>query len=81
MDGGAARAKKAKAKKTKKPAKKAGAKKTVKHAKHAKKATAAPTLEKLKMQARKLGVPLSRDGRAKTKAQLSRAVHYVSSAK
>lgn len=80
--GGAAKKKKktgAKKSTAHKPAKKSGAKKSGAR-KPAKKTDAkkakSPTLESLKKKAKSLGITLSKDGKAKTKSQLSAAIAY-----
>lgn len=62
------------AKRRKKPAKKTTAKKPAKKS-TAKKSTG-PTVEQLKKQAKRQGIPLSRNGKAKTKAQLKAAISH-----
>ena len=67
--GGKPKSKKTKTKtKAKKPAKKVAAKKPAKKT--------GPSLEQLKKKARSLGIPLSKDGKAKTKTQLKASIAY-----
>jgi hypothetical protein len=81
ISGGAAKGKKkkpsAKGKKKKKPSTKGKKKKSKKTSGKAKKPAAEKTFEQVKKEARSLKVPLSRNGKTRTKDQLMRAVAYV----